>query len=157
MTLVARCLALIASGSSRSTSRTEHRYTPRLERLEDRLPCDDASADNYSGIHARGLEIPMSGGTVLTGWGIPIGQIEKGRPGKPLVEPVANSHPDVKTHAIFRRNGPPVLADTLLFGGHGTRVAGVMIADGRSQQWNCAESRSLGFCSCTKRKPRAEV
>ena len=101
----------------------------RLEVLEDRVLLDDSSA-GISGINARNLT--TAGGAALTGSGLAIGQVEMGRPGDvDIPDNAANRNDDVNPFQGFYREANATPNDyTGVEGGHATRVAGVMIANG---------------------------
>jgi hypothetical protein len=106
---------------------------PSLEVLEDRIALDDTSA-GINGINARCLTTP--GGTILTGSGIAIGQVEVPRPGKPGFDATDYSNPDVIPAGVYRQNGPatPDTTEPVETLGHSERVAGVMIANGAADK-----------------------
>src|SRR5437016_4263718 len=91
-------------GSRRNAAKRKapSRFVPNCEPLEQRVLLDDNSA-GPRGIDARGLG--------FTGQGVYIGQVESGRPGLRGTADLpfdsnANSHPDVRPDAVFRRNLP---------------------------------------------------
>ncbi len=101
---------------------------PTIEPLEERIALDDNSAGS-NGIDSRNLTTP--GGVALTGSGVRIGNVERGRPGKPGYDSPTDSHPAVVPGALYRGCGLPTPnEDTQTGGGHATNVAGVMIANG---------------------------
>lgn len=109
--------------------------TLRVERLEDRITLDATSA-GVAGINSRGLQ--TLAGTLLTGDGIPIGQVEPKRPGKPgngqNDDNSQNSNPTVKPFAVYRQGGAAIKNQDVRdpkvpTSAHGEWVASVMIAD----------------------------
>ncbi len=87
----------------------------------------DTLSISTNGINAMGLT--MSDGTVLTGSGMRIGQVEEERPGKPEFDILHNDLVDPAF--VYLRDGDAnisAIMDHLSVGNHGEQVAGVMIA-----------------------------
>jgi subtilisin family serine protease len=127
-----RSFATWTRAHHRKPRRTDCSFVPRLLCLEDRLVLDAVSA-GPNGIDARSLRT-ATGAAVLDGTNISIGQVEEERPGSPaLGDNAANSHPHVNPTQVFLYNGNAVANQNTGLpndtDGHGTMVAGVMVAN----------------------------
>ncbi len=78
-----------------------------------------------NGIDATGLFLPN--GTLLTGSGIDLGQVELDRPGKPGFDNAANSNPFITPAQVFVEDGAATANINVDF--HPEEVAGVMISN----------------------------
>ena len=119
-----------AIGRGRDRSPTTHsveirRALPELEVLEERIALDAASA-GVNGINALGLTTPD--GTVLTGKGVLIGQVEPGRPGMFPLDRYTYWNPDVVPAGVFLNDGAATAGKNV--NNHAVEVAGVLIANG---------------------------